>query len=145
MTEILHSTILALPTDGKIKRTTSGYVYADINNDYVHKIFPLLKAKEIYKPDYFSRRKNFIGAHISLIYAEENVSVDEKLPAAINEFSIRELITMRIGKILYYALTVNSLEITRIRRAFGLTEKLNFRGHWVEPHITVALQDCSKT
>ncbi len=54
----------SLPHDGEVKNTSSGYIYADIDNEFIHRAFPLICIKDIQKPNYFNEDTNHIGAHI---------------------------------------------------------------------------------
>ena len=50
----LAKTLINLPTEVKVKQAVNGFLYLDIDDRYIHEIFPLLKQSELQKPDYFS-------------------------------------------------------------------------------------------
>jgi len=126
-----------LPTIGTLAITNQHLVYLDIVDDYIHQLFPLLENKNnlIVKPDYFN--KYLIGAHISVIYPEENKLINPIELGKQHKFKIKNLITMEINSKVYYALRVESHSLLELRRKYKLPDKLNFRGIRVEFHITI--------
>jgi len=62
----LGSALKKLPTSGNVKFTDDGLVYADIDDDYIHQIYPLIYHNGLKKPDYFDKKTHCIGAHISI-------------------------------------------------------------------------------
>jgi hypothetical protein len=55
---------------GKLAVSHNNLTYLNIDDNYIHQLFPLLKNQEIKKPDYFG--DDSVGAHITVIYPEEN-------------------------------------------------------------------------
>lgn len=84
--EISNPTLLKyakkkLPLQGTLKQDNTGsYYYLKIHDDFIFKLFPLIKEPGLSIPDYFLPRYD-IGAHISVIYPEEmlleKINIDE--------------------------------------------------------------------
>src|SRR5579864_4008747 len=49
----LISAASKLTTSGYLANTFDGFTYLDVNDDYIHQLFPLLESTLIKKPDYF--------------------------------------------------------------------------------------------
>jgi hypothetical protein len=64
-----------LSESGTLKQDDSGFVYIDIDNNYIYKLIDFIKEQGFEKPPYFSW-PNGHGAHISVIYAAEAESYD---------------------------------------------------------------------
>lgn len=136
-TDLLITQAAKLPTTGTLAASDTGLVYLDISDDYIHQLFPLLENKNnlILKPDYFN--KYLIGAHITVIYTEENKLISSDHLGEKHNFQIKDLIQMHINSKIYYALSVESPSLLELRRKHGLPDKLNFKGHKVGLHITI--------
>lgn len=137
-----------LPCHGFLKytelpTTMGSYCYLKIDDDYIFKLFPLLKDPNIQKPNYFSP-DNDSGAHITLVYPDEPHSDDIKEDikhhriASSFPFEITGLIKVSTSNKTFFALTVLATELQRLRQQHGLTERLNFKGLFVPFHITIA-------
>jgi len=134
--------ISCLTSTGKITRTNTGYIYADIDNEFIHRSFALLKNTldiNIQKPDYFSLDTDFIGAHISLVYPEENQTSEADFFDAQCHFSVEDIFSTVLDSKTYYGLKIVSQDITQFRKNLGLPEFLSIKGHTVFPHITIAV------
>jgi hypothetical protein len=124
---------------GKLCWTAEGYAYLDLDDAIIHSLFPYLKIPDIELPNYFSEDKNFIGAHISVVYSNEwaeNLTLDS---AVVNDIQLLDVATLLISRKQYYVVRVQSDWISMFRRQYDLPDKLNFRGHSVEPHITIGI------
>src|SRR3984957_5008356 len=66
-----------LPQVGKIKIAAGYFSYLNIDDNFIHSIYPLLDYPGIVKPDYFSAETGYIGAHISITYPEENTQLNQ--------------------------------------------------------------------
>src|SRR6185312_15055711 len=117
-----------------------GYSYLDIDDDYIHKIYPLIADKGAVKPDYFSKKTNFMGAHISITYPEENVNIPDHEAGKIINFETEKLFTAILLDKRYYALKIKAPDLLELRKKYSLTNKLKLKNYWVEPHITIAVQ-----
>lgn len=134
----LTQVVSTLPSVGKLAISANKLVYLDINDDFVHLLFPLLQNTKIKKPDYF--RDNLGGAHISVIYPEErNLIFKEELNKE-HFFQIQKMVVAEIGLKKYYALIVQSPSLLEIRRKHGLPDQLCFKGYAIDFHITIGVE-----
>lgn len=134
----LRACIDALPKTNRVKRVPYGLLYADLDDSYIHKVFEVIQSNELEKPDYFSEDTHFIGAHISIIYPEENATAPN-LPSTSIDFKIEGLFRADFKEKKYYALKVSSTFICQFRAKNNLPEKLILNGFPIDPHITVAV------
>ena len=68
--QILNCIIKTLPTSGVLKKNSEGFIYVDLNDDYIHKMIPFIQNEGFEKPPYFGKPP-LVGAHITVIRAEE--------------------------------------------------------------------------
>lgn len=129
---------LQLSTSGYLAVTSKNLTYLDIDDQYIHQLFPLLEDKTIKKPDYFGQ--NSIGAHISVIYPEENTSIDQVDLGIQHHFTINGIYTAELGLKSYYALIIESASLSQLRKKYGLPRLLCLKNFRVEPHITVGVR-----
>lgn len=116
------------------------YCYLKIADDFIHLLYPTLKNYEfITKPEYFSP-PNAIGAHISIIYPEENIVLNQKDAGQKHLFSIEGLIKAQYGVKEYFALAVSSPSLAAIRQQYSLAPKPRFKGQEIVFHITIAVR-----
>lgn len=141
MTSAIHQVIDNLPCEGNIKIAVNGFSYLDINDDFIHQIYPLLGYLEAMKPDYFTTENNYIGAHISIIYPEENTQLDANEANKRIEFEIVGLFCADLADTRYFAFKVNAPELIRIRQKYGLSDKMQLKGCMIESHITIATKN----
>lgn len=121
-----------LSQEGILIQQADGYAYLKVNDDYIHKLFPILNVKGFTKPPYF-RRPDAPGAHISIIYENEGVRLKET--GQKFSFVIKDIALVNPNKdTSYIILTLEAPELEKIRMSYGLTPKL--KGH--EFHITIA-------
>lgn len=128
-----------LNQEGTLALTDEKYTYLDIEDNYIHQLFPLLKdsCPEIEKPDYFGI--NLIGAHISVIYPEEGILVNKDDLEKNHSFKIKNALTTVLGLKRYYVLTVESPTLIELRKKYGLPDQLRFKDFLVDLHITIAV------
>lgn len=136
----LSETLINLPTEGKVKQAVNGFLYLDIDDRYIHEIFPLLKQSNLQKPDYFSMETNFIGAHISIIYPDELIEVKTDLIGKQYAFTINGLFFTEILNTRYFALKVQAPGLLAVRAQYALPEQLKIYGYHIDFHITIAKQ-----
>lgn len=127
-----------LPLKGQVLITPNKLIYLNIDDDFIHQLFPLVKSShsEIQKPDYFG--KGGAGAHISIIYPLENAQSLSK--AELNqqhEFKIIKAVSALLGTKRYYVLLVKSDSLIALRNKHGLEDKLLFKNYWIDLHITI--------
>lgn len=114
--------------------STDKYVYIKVINEYVHRLFPLIKQPGFVKPGSITRLTK-IGAHISVFYENEAKQI-----SPISEvgrtfyFKPKEIRTVRNGNKEYIVLDVEAPQLEKLRSHYGLSPKLF--NH--EFHITLA-------
>jgi hypothetical protein len=126
-----------LPHSGKITILAGGFSYLDIDDRFIHAIYPLLNYPGIVKRDYFSDENSHMGAHISITYPEENVQLDSREENKQMTFTVEGLFTADLLNKRYFALKVNAPDLIHLRRQYGLGDNLQLKGYLLEPHITV--------
>ncbi|HHW3788005.1 TPA: hypothetical protein ACT9MN_002695, partial [Legionella pneumophila] len=67
---------MQLKSIGKVAISQNQLTYLKIHDEWIYELFPLLQNEQIRKPDYFGNES--IGAHISIIYPEENTTINPK-------------------------------------------------------------------
>jgi len=130
--EILK-TALDIQSSGYLEQSFH-YFYLKIDDDYIHRLFPLFQDKMITKPDYFNRYT--MGAHITIVYPEENKLINEQELGKEHHFKIKEIFSTVIGLKRYYALLVEAPTLLQLRKKYGLSSQLLFKNHWIDFHIT---------
>ena len=134
----LSKILTCLPTKGFVKQATNGFLYLDIDDDYIHNVFPLLKQIDIQKPDYFSATTDFIGAHISIIYPDELAKIASNFVGGQYSFNVVDLFSADFLNTRYFALKVQAPELLAIRERYGLPPQLQIYDYYVDFHITIA-------
>jgi hypothetical protein len=127
-----------LPRYGPLCLSQDGLLYLDIDNNYIHYLYPLFKnfALDIRKPNYFAEK--LAGAHISVIYPEENVAVNTLDLGTEHAFEIIQPFAATLGCKRYYGFTAHTPSLRAIREKHGLSAELQFKNHWITFHVTVA-------
>jgi len=126
----------------------TNYCYLKILDAYIFDAFSLLENKPlnmpIKMPDYFTAN-NPIGAHISLVYPEENNASRvrdyiQSKPVVLNaiSFKVNVLLSVNVFNKTQFVIVVTSPQLDAIRKKFDLPEKLNYHGLLVPFHITIA-------
>lgn len=128
---------LTLPQSGSLSMSPDGLIYLDIHDDYIHTLFPLLNQSypTSIKPDYFGEKS--AGAHISVIYPEENTLVKQQKLGKTHRFKILDAFSADLGIKRYYVLTVAANSLIELRSQQNLGRQLKFKGHWIDLHITI--------
>jgi hypothetical protein len=135
-TEVVEYAREHLPQEGYLIAKSDGYCYVKVSDEYIHTLFPMLDLEEegYRKPPYF-RSEEATGAHISVIYENENVIPDEL--GQIFQFELNQIVIVKVSREKTYAiLQVTAPELEKLRCKYGLKPKL--QGH--EFHITLALK-----
>lgn len=128
-----------LKTEGLLEQSDD-YCYLKIDDDYIHLIHPILSAHyDVDKPDYF-RLPEDVGAHISVIYPEENVTLNREHIGQKHFFRVDGLIKAKFGLKEYFALSVTSPTLAVFRQKYDLDPKPTFKGQQVVFHITVGVR-----
>ena len=120
---------------GSTQKTANNLFYLNIDDNYIHQLFPLLNDEEIKKPDYFAEKS--AGAHITITYPEENKSIRKNDLQQEHSFVIKNIVAAEIGTKTYYAILVDSPSLLQLRRKYKLPDLLNFKGYSIGFHITI--------
>ena len=131
-TEALAYAQKNLAHEGILIQKPDGYAYLKVDDRYINDLFPLLHAQPNYKKPPYFRRNNQPGAHISVIYKDENIKLKEV--GQKFSFKIRDITTVNPKNNSYIILQVDSPELEKLRTSYGLGPKLH--GH--EFHISIA-------
>lgn len=136
---LLVATALKFKQSGQLAVSPNRLTYLNINDHYIHQLFPLLpnEKNKIVKPDYFG--ENSIGAHISVIYPEENTMVSDEDIGIEHYFKIIGTFTADLNLKRYYVLKIESDSLHHLRKKYNLPEKLLFKEHLVDFHITIGV------
>lgn len=132
----LLKTALELPNIGYLE-SSSNYTYLKISDAYIHQLFPFVQNKKISKPNYFD--KYSMGAHITIFYPEENKILDSEELNEEHHFKVIGAFSTVISSKRYYALKVEAPSLLKLRRKYLLPDKLAFKDHWIDFHITFAV------
>lgn len=134
--EVLRATT-SLAHFGKLAISHNKLIYLDIDDAYIHTLFPLLNKDLIKKPDYF--KEGGIGGHVSVAYPEEQAVFDKRDFGKEYHFKIKGLAIAEINVKKYYALFLESPMLLQLRTKYGLPEQLNFKNHRIDFHITIGV------
>lgn len=118
---------------GALKISDERLVYLDIDDNYIHQLFPLIGYVGVRKPDYFSMG---IGAHISVIYPNEH-KTDIHETENTYQFEVISLFKAQTEDALYFALKVKSPELLQLRNQYQLGPQLSLNGYTIDLHITI--------
>lgn len=134
LNDIIEWTKTHLPQSGILQENKDGFVYLKVDDDYIHKLFPLLHRPNYEEPPYF-RSKNSPGAHVSVFYTKETAKIGEIQEIGKKfEFEINHFKSVPPGSNDYLVLTIIAPELEALRKKYGFRSFIN--GH--EFHITIA-------
>lgn len=134
--EVLH-VASGLNSFGRLVISDNKLIYLNIDDAYIHQLFPLLNNEEIKKPDYF--KEGSVGAHVTVAYPEEQSIFDKRDFGKEYHFKVKELVVADINQKKYYVLLVDSPMLRQLRTKHGLPEQLNFKQHLIDFHITIGV------
>lgn len=126
-----------LNTFGKLAISANKLIYLDVDDAYINKLYPLLNDPQIKKPDYF--KQDSVGAHVSVVYRDEDAFFDNKDLGKEYHFKIKELVIAEINLKNYYVLLLDSPMLRQLRVKYGLQEQLNFKNYLIDFHITIGV------
>lgn len=132
----LEPVIEKLPTQGRLALSSQGLVYLDIDDGYIHEVWPLLKQSSIQKPDYFDARTDFMGAHVSVFYPDENVILRQSDLDKVHDFEIKGACWAVVFDKRYYVLLVEAPSLLGLRLSYGKKPQLTFKSFLIDFHIT---------
>ncbi len=124
-----------LSKKGRLIQQDDGYAYVKVDDAYINELFPMLHVEHGFKKPPYFRRKNSPGAHISVIYENEKIKLDEV--GQEFSFELKDIRIVKAKNVSYLVLDVEAQELEKLRQKYGLNPKLN--GH--EFHITLAKRD----
>lgn len=127
-----------LSLKGSTKISNNNLFYLDIDDAYIHQLFPFLKDDHIKKPDYFGEKS--AGAHITIIYPEEDKKINKEDLVQEHSFLVKNIVTAEIGQKKYYVLLVESPSLLQLRRKYKLPDLLCFKGYAIDFHITIGVK-----
>lgn len=128
-----------LPLKGVTCLTENKLFCLDVNDDFIHQLFPYLEIEGIKKPNYFGEKA--VGAHITIVYPEETQRINLQTLHQEHSFSIKDVVSAQIGRKIYYVVLVESDSLLKLRRELGLADLLNFKGYEIGFHITIAVKN----
>ncbi len=133
---------------GTLNCTADNYIYLKIQDEFITLLFPFIQNTEVMMPPYFNEKLS-LGAHVSVIYSDENkkegVSVQNLITAFLNKKKMIPFVTHSFFKATiqnktYFAIEIQSDELEELRMQFGLNPKqLCFKGVWVPFHFTIGI------
>ncbi len=146
ITKTAKQKMRSVPLTGILRQTKKGFVYLKIPNDVMNGLFDCIDEPNIEKPPYNNSKFGRVGAHISVMYADEIKGKNIEISEIGKEFEFK------LGK--FYStvpqgwdnvsrvwfITVEAPELEKLRQKYKLTKKLN--GH--EFHISVAIRKKNK-
>ena len=135
--------IIQLEQKGILKQKDNGYLYVDVSNDYVAQALALIEAQgKIVPPSHYKSKKG-IGAHISVIYENEQIENEIWEIKELGQeftFTIMEIRTVKLNKDgrlkKLWLIAVSAPELEKLRESYGLASKL--KNH--DFHITIGTQ-----
>lgn len=133
----LLDTVAQLSMKGHLKMNAFGLTYLDIDDNFIHHIFPLIPDMSAMKPEYFG--EDLVGAHISVIYPEEDIPCHKSDLNKEHDFVVTGLFSAVLENKKYYVLKVKAPSLISVRRRHGLPHKLLFKNYLIDLHITVGV------
>jgi hypothetical protein len=125
--QILNYIFENLPEYGTLVQDSEGFVYVDIPNDYIYKLFPLIDQKNFVLPPYFGR-PGLHGAHISVIYASEakenGIKIKEQGQTIYFYPKVCQIVKPGKWKEVdeVYTITVEAPALNKLRKRYGLRD-----------------------
>lgn len=128
---------------GILKQKENGYLYLEVSRDFIAETLPLIDAPgKITPPRHYTSKKG-IGAHISVMYENEQIINEIWEIKEIGQeftFTVLELRTIKLtnnNKVKkLWLLAVEAPQLEKLRTSYGLTPLL--KGH--DFHITIGTQ-----
>lgn len=135
--------VVLLEQKGILKQKDNGYLYVDVSNDFITQSLPLIEAQgKLVPPRHYTSKKG-IGAHISVMYENEQIDNEIWEVKELGQeytFTVIELRTVKLNKDKkmqkLWLIAVAAPELEKLRESYGLSSKL--KGH--DFHITIGTQ-----
>lgn len=136
-------TVIQIQQKGILKQKDNGYLYLEVSKDFIAEALPLLEVPgKIVPPRHYTSKKG-IGAHISVIYENEQIGNEIWEIKELGQeytFTVMELRTVKINKDnkvkKLWLIAVTAPELEKLRESYGLSPKL--KNH--DFHITIGTQ-----
>lgn len=138
-TAILNHIETHLPHFGILKNL-NGFVYVDLEDEYIHQLISFIQEEGFQEPPYFGDSR-LVGAHISVIYSAESAKYGME---EIEECGERISFTLQNCQIVHppswkeidevYLVAVQAPELDAIRKKYGLPKKKH------DFHITIGVK-----
>lgn len=135
----LVKTANQLKMTGHLAVSPNNLTYLDIQDEFIHQLFPLLNNPTTHKPAYFG--ENLAGAHVTVIYPEENRTINKSELGKEHHFKLKGVYAADLPWKTYFVIMVKCPSLLQIRSNYGLPNQLNFKNHWIDFHITVGYKD----
>ncbi len=135
--------IIQFEQKGILKQKDNGYLYIEVCKDFIAEALPLIDAQgKIVPPRHYTSKKG-IGAHISLMYENEQILNEIWEIKELGQeftFTVMELRTVKLNKNnkmqKLWLVAVIAPELEKLRESYGLSSKL--KNH--DFHITIGIQ-----
>ncbi len=144
LNEEMLATAIKVDAIGQLRLKNNGFVYLDVENDFIKSITPFLEIKGDFAP--LSIKGKAMGAHISVLHENETITNEIWTLQNAGEwfhFKVKELryVDRKTEKGLQrlWLLAVDSPALQRLRSSYGLKPKL--QGH--DFHITIGTEKCA--
>jgi hypothetical protein len=128
-----------LPHQGMLKNS-DGFIYVDIDDDYIHKLISFIEKDGFEEPPYFDG-EGLVGAHITVIYPND---MKKYHVGEIKELGQTIRFTPKKCQVMHppgwremdevYFIVVDAPELDRIRQKYGLPQKK------YDYHITIGVK-----
>lgn len=135
--------VIQFEQKGILKQKANGYLYVEVSRDFIAEALPLIDAPgNIVPPRHYTSKKG-IGAHISVMYEDEQISKEiweiQELGQEFT-FTVMELRTVKLNQRnkmkKLWLLAVAAPELEKLRESYGLSSRL--KNH--DFHITIGTQ-----
>lgn len=128
-----------LNNQGVVKQD-NGYCFLKINDDFIHELHPELNQfGEFEKPDYFNTPQE-IGAHITIIYPEENVSIQAYDLGQMHTFYAKKLMKARLDSKEYIVVLIESPTLIEMRAKYQLPPQPTYKSNEIDLHVTIGVR-----
>lgn len=135
--------VVQIQQKGILKQKDNGYLYLEVSKDFIAEALPLLNVPgKIVPPRHYTSKKG-IGAHISVMYENEQILNEIWEIKELGQeytFTVIELRTVKLNKDnkvkKLWLIAVAAPELEKLRESYGLSSKL--KNH--DFHITIGTQ-----
>jgi len=129
-----------LPESGTLCQDSAGFVYVDLDDDYIHTLSEFISEEGYELPPYFGRDE-LHGAHISVIYSSESKQYNIGKVKEVGETFYFKPLGCKVaapknwkGVDEVYVIAVQAPSLNRLRKKYGLPKAAN------DFHITIGVK-----